>query len=435
MATYNSAAQREAAQAAEQQRMREMNPEGYAAGAVNPAATPTDPAAAATAPATAPATQPGAVNGVPPPPATSTNVGTAPPWLQQANSPITNLSKTPMDSVGGQQGGDRIVNLSRQQAPETGGYSPTDPTNAPAPGAGVQLHQQQAWEGGPQVTQTRALNEGLPGVQTGLNTSGFAGLDLDFAGAAQRGADAAYEGATQFFDEDFGADTASLTNQLVNQGLQPGTEAFDRQMSLMQRGQNAARTQAAYQAQGVGHQQAGDLLMRALQSRQQMAGEQGQNAAMNLAGRASLMGERERDADRLFNQSLGTAGLAAGVRGQDVNRDMNLQSTSAQMAAASNNAANTRYGIDTNRDLSLRNLGLQQDGMDFNQLMALLGGARQGVNMPNFGGTSPLDVTGANQIAANNNNAQQNRDAADRGALAALGGAALGAGVNYFNGY
>jgi hypothetical protein len=85
--------------------------------------------------------------------------------------------------------------------------------------------------------------------------------------------------------------------------------------------------------------------------------------------------------------------------------------------------------------LSLRNLGLQQDGMDFQQLMALINGSRQGVNMPNFGGTSPLDVTGANQIASTNNNAQQNRDAADRGALAALGGAALGAGVNYFNGY
>jgi hypothetical protein len=55
------------------------------------------------------------------------------------------------------------------------------------------------------------------------------------------------------------------------------------------------------------------------------------------------------------------------------------------------------------------------------------------VNMPNFGGASPLDVGSAYGIASQNNNAQQNRNASDRGALAGLGAAALGAAGNYFS--
>lgn len=526
MATYNSAAEREANQRWEQQRMAQMNPEGYAPGATNPAATPTDP----NAPPPATPQAGGAVNGAPPstgklvggtpwsPPGTpgiESNSSTAfgkPKWNSGGTTaqpfsagesftgsvrPVQNaaqpgFSTTPMGSVTDQapdysKGG--IQNLSRTPMDSmndmTGGASPKNPGTAPpwlqpqpmaAPpqvgtgggNPGVSLGSQEAFAGGPEVTLSRANADGLPGLAAGLDlngmpklsggldTSKFAGLDLDFNDAAKRGADAAYKGATQYFDEDFGRDTQAMRTQLINQGLTEGSAAYNSEMSRLQRGQDQARTGAALQAQQVGHSQAGDMLMRALQSRQQMAAEQGQNAGMALGARGALTGEqlasaglasnargqltgeRERDADRMFGQSMGVAGLGMTARGQDMGQNAALQANSTQAAAAANAASNTRYGIDTNRDLSLRGLGLQQDQMDFNQLLQLIGGARGGVNMPNFGGAQPLDVGGANQIASSNNNAQENRDAADRQALANLGATALGNvnwGQIFTNGY
>lgn len=209
--------------------------------------------------------------------------------------------------------------------------------------------------------------------------AGLPPIDTDFSGQAQRGANAAYKGATQFMDGDFTRDTEALENRLVNQGFTRGTEAFKNEMEQLTRGQNAARQSAAFQAQGVGHAQSGDLLLRALQAR------------------GALGGERERAADRRFNQYSTT-------RGQDLGK----------------------YGVDTNAELSRRGLGLNEDNQSFQQLMALISQSRGGVNMPNFGGTSPLDVGSAYQLAGANANSAANRSAADRAGLYGLGAAALG---------
>lgn len=231
-------------------------------------------------------------------------------------------------------------------------------------------------------------------------------ISTDFSGDAKRASDAAYKGATQYFDEDFGRDRASLESKLANQGFAVGSEGYNNELSRMQRGQDAARENAAYMAQGVGHQQAGDLLMRA------------------LAARQSSVGERNNVADRLYNQSMGVAGLKLGRQGQ----------ITQGQAAAGGNAA-SRYATDASTQLGLRRLGLDQDTMDFGQLMALTQSARGGVNMPNFGAPQPLDVSGAYQIAGANNNAAQNRAAQDRAGLYGLGAGALGALGSYFNGY
>lgn len=343
-------------------------------------------------------------------------------------------------------------------------------TNGPAMGGGqtsapgnpgVDLTTQNTWEGGPRMTQTRANGGGLPGLVSGLNTngmpelaggldtSGFTNFDQDFAGASSSAARNAYQGMTQFMDEDFGKDTESLRNQLVNQGLQPGSEAFDREMSLMQRGQNASRQQAAAQSQQIGHQQAGDLLARALETRRLQGSEagqdaatrlasrgmfgqeQGQNAAMGLASRNTLMGERERDADRTWGQSLGVGQLALGARGQDLGLAQAQANASGQAASAGAAAQSAREARQLESELALRRMGLDQDSMDFNQYMQLVGAARGGVNMPNFGGATPLDVGGAYGIASGNQNSALNRQASDRGALAGLGAAALGGLGNY----
>jgi hypothetical protein len=202
--------------------------------------------------------------------------------------------------------------------------------------------------------------------------SGLPPINTDFSGQAQRGADAAYAGATQFFDEDFTRDTDALENRLINQGFARGSEAFNEEMGRLQRGQMAARTGAAFTAQGVGHQQAGDLFNR------------------SVTARGALGGEAERAAERRFLQQLGIANLGLNSGFRD------------------------------------RELGLAEGGQDFAQLMALLTGARSGVNVPNFGSPSPLDVGSAYGIASGNANAAANRAAADRGAIYGAAGSVLG---------
>jgi hypothetical protein len=289
-------------------------------------------------------------------------------------------------------------------SPDAPGAAPGAPGAPQAPGApgaasgnpGVSIGGQQAWAGGPMVATSRVSADGLPSI------------DTDFAGAAQRGADAAYQSSTKYFDEDFAREKASNDAQLQAQGFQPGTEAYNKQMELMQRTQDSARTKAAADAQQVGFNQAGDLLQRA------------------LASRAQMMGERNSDADRTFAQSLGIANLGLGSRGQDAG----VNSAALGAAASSNNAqtaANSQqYSTDVNANLALQRLGLDSNNQNFSQLMQLIAGARGGVNVPNFGAPTPLNVGDAYSIASNNSNNAANRTASNNNALYNLGGNLLG---------
>lgn len=281
----------------------------------------------------------------------------------------------------------------------TRGSSPAGPTASPLVGNAPPWLQSAgvlAYKGGPSVTMTNVDMAGLPEI------------DTDFSGAAKRGADAAYKGATQFFDEDFARDRSGMENKLINQGFAPGTEAFDNAMGLMLRGQNAAYQNAGFMAQGVGHAQSGDMLVRALTSRR------------------DLLGERERMADRIYGQTMGVAGMDLERRGQDSGSQAaraNAQA-SANASMYATDAASRGRALDA--ELGLRELGLRTDQMSFDQMMTLADSARGGVNMPDFGAPAPLDVGSAHQIASGNANAAENRRASDRAGLYGLGAAALG---------
>lgn len=283
-------------------------------------------------------------------------------------------------------------------APGAPGAAPAGaPGGAPVSNTGgIDINGQEAWKGGPKVDQTRVGAGGLPGIST------------DFSGDAQRGADAAYSGATQFMDKDFTRDNAALESKLVSQGFSPGTEAFDSEMEKQKRGQNATRENAAFAAQGVGFDQSGQLLSRA------------------LASRAALRGERTDDADRTFGQSLATANLGLGARGQDTGLAGAREGAAASTANAGAAAGASNYNTDVNAGVAMRRIGLDSSNSDVNNLISLINSSRGGVNMPNFGAPAPLDVGSAASIASGNANAAANRGAANNAVLAQLGGAALG---------
>lgn len=272
----------------------------------------------------------------------------------------------------------------------------TDPVSGTA---GIDIGSQEAWKGGPSVDRTRVGANGLPEVST------------DFSGDAQRGADAAYKGATQFLDKDFGNDTAALESKLVNQGFQPGSQAYDNEMEKLRRSQGATRENAAFAAQGVGFDQSGQMLARALQTRAQMRGE------------------RTDDADRTFNQSLGVAGLGLNARGQDTALQGAKEGAAASIVNAGTAAGASNYNADVSGGVAMRRLGLDQNNSDVNNLIAMINASRGGVNMPNFGAPAPLDVGGANSIASGNANNAAARTAANNGILAQLGGSLIGSAI------
>lgn len=229
---------------------------------------------------------------------------------------------------------------------------------------------------------------------------GLPSLSTDFSTQEHEGADAAYKGASQFFDQDFNRERSALETQLSNEGFTRGSEAWNNAVGDMERRHNEARTGAAFTAQGVGHGQAGDLFLRALQARSQMAGEGDRSADRDLS-RYGI----DRNAD------LARYGI-----------DRNSDNT---RYGIDKNSDTSRYGTDTAAALALRRLGLDENSQEFGQLMQLISSSRGGVNVPNFGAPAPLDVGGANAIAANNANANANRTAANRGLFASLGASAL----------
>jgi hypothetical protein len=294
-------------------------------------------------------------------------------------------------------------------APAAPGVPPPDPAAAgtvvgdPAPGSTIGnappwLQTQQAKTPVGNVTLTSTGYQGLPEV------------NQDFSGAIKDASDAAYKGATQYFDEDFARNRAQLETQLTNQGFMRGTEAYDNALSQMERGQNAARENAGFQAQAVGNAQAGDLLTRA------------------LTARAAALGERNTAADRAYAQSMGVAGLGLTARGQDTSADSSFGASKYASDAATARA-------DDEASIALQRLGLDANSQDFAQMMQLIQASRGGVNMPNFGTPAPLDVASANQIASGNANNAANRDAADRAGLYGLGAAALGGLGQYYGAY
>lgn len=357
------------------------------------------------------ANQPGGLANGGMPAASSTGsmakVGTSAPVPSSSGNPVLD---TYMQSGGGPTPGasnpaaDAVMGAPvTPSMPQTGGAmnvaAPPPPSMGTPSGSstpGITLGSQQAFAGGPSVTTSNVNYGGLPSVST------------DFSGDAQRAADSAYKGATQYFNEDFTRSNNDLQNQLINQGFAPGSEAFTRQMELQQRGQDQARTGAALAAQQQGFQNAGDLLQRALAARQQGVSE------LNTS------------ADRTFNQSLGVAGLGLGARGQDLGLQGAQAGASATMGAAGANASAANYRADLDAELQRRQLGLSQDSQDFNQMMQLANLSQGSVPGLNFGAATPLDVGGAYNTSVAANNAAANRTASNNNALYTLGGNLLG---------
>lgn len=120
-----------------------------------------------------------------------------------------------------------------------------------------------------------------------LGNMGNYNFSVDASDAArQRAEQATYQAFLDKMTPQFETQTSDLQNRLINQGLTPGSEAYQRAMSDLQEEQNAATNQAAYQAVLQGQNAFTDSLNNSINAAN--FGNNSQQAYINLIN--SLLG-------------------------------------------------------------------------------------------------------------------------------------------------
>lgn len=109
---------------------------------------------------------------------------------------------------------------------------------------------------------------------------GYAGMPTYDPNSGQATSDALYESVMGRARGEQAKDTASLENKLRMQGLQPGSEAYNRAMQNLMTSQGDVSTQAALQAQLAGGQESRNIYQTQLAGQQQGYNQALQNYQM-----------------------------------------------------------------------------------------------------------------------------------------------------------
>ena len=210
---------------------------------------------------------------------------------------------------------------------------------------------------GGQSMQT-AFNMGGPlqyGFDPGQQVQGQVGGNLDQA--RQQAIDAVYGQATSRLDPQFQQREEALRVQLSNQGLAPGSVAWEREMSQLGRDRSDAYNQATYGSIGAGEQAAQNLFGRQLGQGQFANQAAGQMYQQNM-GQAAF---NNQTAGQDFGQNLGAAEFGNQARQAQFQQDM----TAAQFANQARQQALQEQAYVQNQPLNQFSalMGLSQVGL------------------------------------------------------------------------
>ena len=125
---------------------------------------------------------------------------------------------------------------------------------------------------------------GGPGVQTSLDTSGIAKMPVNAGTTGQ-------EAIMSRLEPNIARNRVSTETQLINQGLRPGSEAYDNAIKLLGQQENDQRTQAALQGIGLDTSANAQGYNQALQSGQFGNTAQQQSLAQAIQGRQMPLNE------------------------------------------------------------------------------------------------------------------------------------------------
>ncbi len=220
----------------------------------------------------------------------------------------------------------------------------------------------------------------IPGMGNVPQAFGQVGPELDPSQRyLQSAEDAIYGQFERRAEPRFEQQMSALDTQLRNQGLTPGSEAYDYQMSQLRQSQDDARLGAQYQAtQGAGAEASRMLGMdqstrgQLNQELNQIFGQQLASGQMSDSQRAQAFGEQmtaAQYANALRQQQLGEQGI---------NFDQQFRSGSF---------ANTQRDQQLREEMQLRNLPMQEYGQLAGQMIpgsAPTSGGGYGGQGPNY---------------------------------------------------
>jgi hypothetical protein len=149
------------------------------------------------------------------------------------------------------------------------------------------------------------LVNGLPGLQTSLDYSGLIGLPTsatDFGDLAQQAQDAAYRSQSRYLDPQFAQQKEDLRQQLADQGISPGNQAYSRSQDDYERAKNFAYSGARDAAIGEGNAEQARLFGQNLASRQQGTNERLQQGQFANQARAQDFGQKSQARQQMFGE-------------------------------------------------------------------------------------------------------------------------------------
>lgn len=275
---------------------------------------------------------------------------------------------------------------------------------------------------------------------TGLNTSNVAAMPINAGTTAQQAIMARLE-------PQLARNRVSTETQLINQGLRPGSEAYNNAATLLGQQENDQRTQAVLQGLGLDMSANAQGYGQAVTAGQFGNQAQGQNFGQSLAGQTLTNQAQAQN----FGQGNIQQGIYNQAQAQNFGQGTTAQGTINQAAGqnysqnantiAQNNAAQQQKFAQNTQQAAFENQArqqalaeaIQQRQMPLNEISALVSGSQitnpqfqayQGANIA----AAPIAQTTQNayNAAQNTYNQQVATQNANTAGLYSLGSAAIG---------
>ena len=322
------------------------------------------------------------------------------------------LTPTAQKTLEAQQG----VQLSLANLGQLGATTASGVLNKPfsfaGPAVQTSLGPTEALKSGPTADQYGLAQGGVnaPNLSTSLDLSGVAKMPVN---AGMTGQEAIMSRLTPYLQQQ----RTSTEAQLVNQGLRPGTEAYNNAAKLLGQQENDARQQAALQGLNL------DLT----------ANQQGYGQALT-SGQFGNQAQLSQFGANLQNQQAGNQAIAQNY-GQGLTAS---QAENARIAQQFNQTQQGAQFANTAQQQALAE-AIQQRQMPLNEITALMSGSQ--IQNPQFGAyqgatVTPPPIFQATQAQGmfdqNTYNQQVASANANTAGLYSLGGAGLGA-YGYMN--
>ncbi|PKR56343.1 hypothetical protein [Thalassospira lohafexi] len=144
--------------------------------------------------------------------------------------------------------------------------------------------------------------DGAPAYQSGIDRSGLSDVPTDLGAYQDQATQTAYDRTMGMLNPQFDKQNEALTQQLANQGIMQGSDAYTTAFDDFNRNKNNAMLSASQDAIMTGDALAGSMFNRGLTSRQQGLSERTTDYNMNNAARQNYANENLTSRNQNLNE-------------------------------------------------------------------------------------------------------------------------------------